>query len=77
MNLKPNAIREKNETAGMIPTWLRLLKPLWIVSHRLRRLRAGHFKLAAMSYAIYTKQSPERRVTFDVAKPTAVWWNRL
>src|ERR1017187_10977657 len=45
MNLKPNAIREKSETAKMGSAWVRLLKPLWIVSHRLRRLRAGHFRL--------------------------------
>jgi glycosyltransferase involved in cell wall biosynthesis len=77
MNLKPNAIREKNETARMVPVWLRLLKPLWILNHRLRRLRAGHFRLAATSYTIYTKQSPARRVTIDVPKSTAVWWNRL
>ena len=77
MNLKPNAIREKKETAGLVPAWVRLLKPVWIVSHRLRRLRAGHFKLAATSYAIYTKASLDRRVIFDVPQPTAVWWNRL
>lgn len=77
MNLKPNAIREKNETAKMVPAWLRLFKPLWILSHRLRRLRAGHFQLKPTSYAVYTKQSPERRVTVEVPKPTAVWWNRL
>lgn len=77
MNLKPNAIREKKETAQMVPAWLRLLKPLWILNHRLRRLRAGHFQLKPMSYAIYTRQSPDRRVTIDVSKPTAVWWNRL
>ena len=77
MNLKPNAIREKLETAGMVPAWLRLLKPVWIVSHRLRRLRAGHFKLAATSYAIYTQASLDRRVMIDVPRPTAVWWNRL
>ncbi len=77
MNLKPNAIREKAETDAMIPAWVRLLKPLWIVHHRLRRVAAGHFSLKPMSYSIYTMQSPERRVTFDVQKPTAVWWNRL
>jgi glycosyltransferase involved in cell wall biosynthesis len=77
MNLKPNAIREKKETEKMVPAWLRLLKPLWILNHRLRRVRAGHFQLQATSYAIYTRQSPERRVTIAVPKPTAVWWNRL
>ena len=77
MNMKPNAIREKAETAKMIPAWLRVLKPFWIFNHRLRRLRAGHFNLTPTSYEIYTKQSPERRVKIEVPKPTAVWWNRM
>jgi len=77
MNLKPNAIREKQETDAMIPSWVRALKPLWTVNHRLRRLAAGHFSLKPTSYAIYTKQSPVKRVMFDVPKPTSVWWNRM
>jgi hypothetical protein len=77
MNMKPNALREKAETDQMIPPWLRPLKPFWILSHRLRRFRAGHFNLGPTSYAIYTKESPDRRVEFPVAKPTAVWWNRM
>jgi glycosyltransferase involved in cell wall biosynthesis len=77
MNLKPNAIREKNETAAMTPGWVRMLKPVWIAHHRLRRLTAGHFSLPPTSYSIYTLASPEQRVRFDVSKPTAVWWNRL
>jgi glycosyltransferase involved in cell wall biosynthesis len=77
MNLRPNAIREKAETDAMIPGWVKALKPAWIAQHRLRRLAAGHFNLKPTSYEIYTKQSPERRVKFDVVKPTAVWWNRL
>jgi glycosyltransferase involved in cell wall biosynthesis len=77
MNLKPNAIREKSETDAMIPAAVKILKPAWIVQHRLRRFAAGHFFLKPTSYSIYTLQNPERRVRFDVAKPTAVWWNRL
>jgi glycosyltransferase involved in cell wall biosynthesis len=77
MNLKPNALREKMETEKMIPAGLRWLKPLWILQHRLRRVRAGHFQLSATRYAIYTRQSPTKRVTIEVPKPTAVWWNRL
>ena len=77
MNLKPNAIREKAETGRLVPAWIRALKPVWILHHRLRRIAAGHFNLQPMSYCIYTKESPQRRVTFDVARPTAVWWNRL
>jgi glycosyltransferase involved in cell wall biosynthesis len=77
MGLKPNAVREKAEAEAMAPGWVRALKPVWIVHHRLRRLAAGHFSLKPTSYSIYTLQSPEQRVRFDVPKPTAVWWNRL
>jgi glycosyltransferase involved in cell wall biosynthesis len=77
MNLKPNALREKNETAKMVPAWVRWLKPLWIVNHRLRRVVQGHFRLKPTSYTIYTQASPDRRVTIDVPKPTAIWWNRM
>lgn len=77
MNLKPNAQREMAETRKMIPPGLRLLKPLWVVSHRLRRLVNGHFSLKATSYALYTKASPSQRVTIAVPKPTPIWWNRM
>jgi len=77
MNLKPNAIREKAETEKMIPAGLKATRLFWILNHRLRRLWHGHFMLRATSYAIYTKASPDRRITVDVAKPTAVWWNRI
>jgi glycosyltransferase involved in cell wall biosynthesis len=77
MNLKPNARREKAETDAMTPRWVRLLKPVWIIHHRLRRVAAGHFSLKPTSYEIYTKQSPEKRVTMDVPRPTAIWWNRI
>jgi hypothetical protein len=76
MSLKPNAIREKAEAEAMAPGWVRALKPVWIVHHRLRRLAAGHFSLKPTSYSIYTLQSPEQRVQFDVPKPTVIWCNQ-
>jgi glycosyltransferase involved in cell wall biosynthesis len=77
LGLSPASMRETAETAKMIPLWVQALKPLWVVQHRLRRLVAGHFSLKPGSYAIYTLESPEKRVTIDVIKPTAVWWKRL
>lgn len=77
MNLKPNAIRELAEMKAMIPLWVRPLKPFWILQHRLRRIAAGHFNTKPTSYSVYTLQSPEKRVTINVPKPTAVWRNRL
>ena len=75
--LTPNAIREYDESLAMAPRCVRALRPVWIVHHRLRRLAAGHFFLKPTSYSIYTTHNPDRRTQFDVAKPTAVWWNRL
>jgi glycosyltransferase involved in cell wall biosynthesis len=77
MNMKPNAIRERKETDDMTPLWLRPFKYLWIASHRLRRVRAGHFKIPATQYEIYTRSNPDRRTEFQVRQPTAVWWNRI
>ena len=77
MNLKPNAIREENEKVAMAPGWVRALKPVWIFHHRLRRLAAGHFFLKPTDYSIYTLPSPEKRVRFDIPKPTTIWRNRM
>ncbi len=77
MNLKPNAVREKQRTNAMIPARVRLGKPLWILNHRVRRLLHGHFSLQPTRYALYTKASPDRRVTVEVPHPTPIWWSRL
>jgi glycosyltransferase involved in cell wall biosynthesis len=76
MNLKPNAIRELSETLAMAPAWTRLIRPALIAHHRLRRIAGGHFFLKPTTYSIYTLQSPDRRVEFNVPRPTAVWWSR-
>lgn len=75
--LTPTARRELAATIAAAPRWVRLLKPVWTVHHRLRRLAAGHFSLKPTRYEIYTPASPEKRVHFDVPKPTAVWRSRL
>jgi len=75
--LSPESVREIEATALMAPRWVRLLKPVWVLHHRLRRLAAGHFSLKPTSYSIYTLNSPAQRVRFDVPKPTVIWWDRL
>jgi hypothetical protein len=75
--LSPESVREIEVTATTVPKWVRLLKPVWVVQHRLRRLAAGHFSLKPTSYSIYTLNSPAQRVRFDVPKPTVIWWDRL
>jgi hypothetical protein len=77
LSLNPSVHGEIARMHSMIPPWVRVLKPVWIAHHRLRRLAAGHFRLPPDGYSIYTLASPDRRVTFEVPHPTAVWKNRM
>ena len=72
MNLKPNAQRERARLQAGAPAWMRRLRPFIILHHRWRRLWAGHYWVRPCAYAIYTRQSPQQRVVFHVARPTAV-----
>ena len=74
--LSAGGIRETKETLAMAPGWVRALKPAWVAHHYLRRWAGGHFSLKPTQYSIYTRQSPEQRVRFEAAKPTALWRNR-
>jgi glycosyltransferase involved in cell wall biosynthesis len=75
--LKPAGLKETEERKAMTPRWVKLLAPAFVVHHRLRRLRAGHFTVAPTDYSIYTPTSPDARVRFEVPHPTGVWKNRL
>ena len=77
LSLTPDAVRELRETLATAPRVARLLRPVWIAHHRLRRVMAGHFFLKSTSYSIYTLKNPEQRTRFDVQKPSVIWWNRL
>jgi glycosyltransferase involved in cell wall biosynthesis len=78
MNMKANAIKEKNMTRDMAPQWIIIIKPLLIMHHRLRKFIAGHLrKLLSNKYAIYTLQNNNKRTLFEVSRPTTIWWNRL
>jgi hypothetical protein len=71
------AHRENTDIHEMAPRWVKLLKPMAIAHHRSRRFLSGHFFLKKATYSIYTLESPEARVLFNVPNPTAVWWDRL
>jgi hypothetical protein len=78
MSLKPNAVRERTETTTMIPRWVKLLKPDWIVHHRLRWLVAGHFSLKPANYSTFIRckvRNSGSRLTCP--SPRRIWWNRL
>lgn len=52
------------------PAWMRLLSPLLVVHHRLRRLLDGSYHQRPFSFALYTLADPTRRVVREVARPT-------
>lgn len=52
------------------PAWVRLLSPVWILQHRLRRLMNGSYRQAPFKFAIYTPENPNRRIEQFVSQPT-------
>ena len=76
MNLKPNAMRERAEFAAHAPWWVRHSRPLINKAYQATRFLKGGFFEKPLSYSIYTLTSPDKRVSFNVAKPTP-FWNRV
>ena len=76
MNLKPNAVRETKAVREMAPAWVQRFYPQLFQLHRLRRLAHGLFWEKPFTYSIYTLASKDRRVDFQVTKPTSIWWTR-
>jgi glycosyltransferase involved in cell wall biosynthesis len=73
MNMKANAQRERRERFEKAPAWARLSRSAIVAHHRLRKLMAGHYTQRPFEYAAYAMSSPEKRVVFQVMRPTAVW----
>ncbi|MDX1952673.1 MAG: glycosyltransferase [Verrucomicrobiota bacterium] len=67
------AFAEHRRFYGSAPGWLQTAKPLIILLHRMRRLIHGAYFQKPFSYSIYTQESPNRRITFEVLNPTFRW----
>ena len=76
MNLKPNAMKEKKRWGQMAPNWVKVMNPLLRQLHRVRGAFQGIFWERPFNYAVFTRTSPDRRVSINVAKPTGIWWER-
>lgn len=77
MGLGSNAARERRLLFDSAPWLARKFRPVCILHHRLRRLLGGMYFQKPFNYSIYTLESPDRRVTFEVTKPTFLWKTRL
>lgn len=73
MNLKPNAIREKQVTREMMPGFVRRFRPALVMYHRLRLLASGTFFQQPFDYSLYTLKDAIRRTTHHVPRPTPRW----
>jgi glycosyltransferase involved in cell wall biosynthesis len=69
-------IPEEQERLRRAPWWARVFGPLFVAHHRLRVLRSGAFRQPPFTYALYTLDSPERRVEKRAAQPTTLWPGR-
>jgi len=77
LGLSPRAVEERDALAGEAPRWMQALRPWWVAQHRLRRLGHGLYGPRPFGYDIYTEASPQKRVHFDVPRPTFYWQSRM
>ncbi|MBC8096833.1 MAG: glycosyltransferase [Akkermansiaceae bacterium] len=77
MNLKPNAIREKERKWQMAPAWIKYFRYPILIQNRLRIFARGSLFQGPFDYSLYTLANPERRVTLRAADPTSFWRGRL
>ncbi|MDB6065520.1 MAG: hypothetical protein JWR26_1728 [Pedosphaera sp.] len=76
MNLKPNAVREREVKARMMPAWMKWFSFAIVGYHRLRMLACGTYFQKPFDFSLYTLASPNQRVVRHVTKPTALWRGR-
>ena len=70
LSRQAQAEAERFRLRSTAPMWMRALSPAFVIHHRFRRWRDGSYNQAPFSFALYTRQSPGRRVTRDVARPS-------
>jgi len=73
LSLNPRAQEEHRWLVARAPRWAARLRPWWVAHHRLRRLVGGIYSQEPFSFALYTQQSPARRLERRVERPTFRW----
>jgi glycosyltransferase involved in cell wall biosynthesis len=75
LGASPRALKEMEVLRGA--AWKDMLKPVLSLHHRLRKWRAGAYAPHAVEYALYTKDSPDRRTPFADPKLGYGWPHHL
>ena len=73
MSTGPNAQRERKALRESAPDWMRRLRWLAVLHHRVRNLSAGIYFQRPFSYSVYTMQNMEERTLFRVFRPKFRW----
>jgi hypothetical protein len=73
LSLKPEALAEAQAYFAEAPPWALHLRALVLLHHRLRRLLGGIYSQKPFDFALFTSESPDRRVTQHVEHPTFRW----
>ena len=76
MNLKPNALRERQTKWLMAPRPVKMLKYPFIFLYRLRLAARGSLFEGPFQYSIYTLANPTARAMRHAAKPASFWKGR-
>ena len=61
LGLGPRAVAERDRLDSTAPLYMRGLRPLWILLHRLKRFIAGAHRAGSIDWSIYVSGSPSRR----------------
>lgn len=76
MNLKPNAVRERQLKAERTPPWIKRTWPIFLLIHRVRMVKSGTFLKRPFDFALYIPASPTKRVIQHANNPTGLWPGR-
>jgi hypothetical protein len=77
MNLTPNAWMEAGQLKKGVPSWMRLLKPWWLIRHRWGKLIEGDYWPKSFGYSIFQKKQLNARTRFYEKRSSPIWWARL
>jgi glycosyltransferase involved in cell wall biosynthesis len=75
--LSPEHLAEEAAIHRQRPALMRLIYPVLLGAHRVRRLLEGHYSREPLDYDIYIPGNPTSRTHFHVPRSTGIWWNRL
>jgi hypothetical protein len=73
LSLNPAVPAEARRFYRRAPWTAKVLKPAVLIHHRLRRYWNGIYRQAPFGFALYTQESPARRLERFVKRPTARW----